>query len=95
MNLSPVERGTAVCVYLLLLAALLFVVLIWRGVQRRAALETVEISTGIFVAGLLLSYRIADHLTLGGSDSLWIYVPPVVPVAIFVFWLLRRRTKTK
>ena len=86
-------RGIGVFLYLVILAVLLFVILIRQGVPRRAALEAVEISVGIFIAALLITYEIADRVVLDGGDSLLIYIPPVIPVAIFVFWLLRRRKK--
>ncbi len=95
MDQSSIVRGIGVFVYLVTLAVLLFVILIWQGVPRRSALETVEISVGIFVVALLITYQIADRLALDGGDSLLIYIPPVIPVGIFVFWLLRRRKKIR
>ena len=91
-HLSTV-RGVAVFAYLVVLAVLLFVVLIWKGIPRQAALETVEISAGIFVFALFITYKIADWIALNGGDSLLIYIPPVIPVSAFGFWLLRRRKK--
>ncbi|MGC9943030.1 MAG: hypothetical protein ABSE48_14460 [Verrucomicrobiota bacterium] len=93
MDQSSIVRGIGVFVYLVILAVLLFVILIRQGVPRRAALETVEISAGIFVVALFITYKIADRVVLDGGDSLLIYIPPVIPVGIFVFWLLRRRKK--
>ena len=86
-------RGFGVFAYLAILAVLLFVVLIRKGIPRQAALETVEIAAGIFVFGLLITYEIADKIAPDADDSLLIFIPPVIPVIAFVFWLLRRRKK--
>ncbi len=90
MNHSPVIRGIAVSVYLLALAILLLILLIRQGIPRRAALEAVEVSAGIFVVALIVTYLLAERLALNGGDSLLIYLPPVVPVAVFASWLSRR-----
>lgn len=95
MNLSPFMRGTAVVAYLLFLAALLFVILIRRGIPRHAALKMVEISAGIFSVGLCVTYWLAEQMTMNGGDSLLIYLPPVVPIGIFVLWLLPRKRTVK
>ena len=93
MDHSALVDGIAVSAYLVILAVALFIFLIRRGVPRKAALETVEFAAGIFVLALLITYKIAERVVMNGGDSLLIYVPPVFPAAIFVFWLLRRRKK--
>lgn len=93
MDHLSIVCGFGVFAYLVILAVLLFVVLIWKGIPRQAALETVEISAGIFVFALFITCKIADWIVLDGGDSLLIYLPPVIPVVAFVFWLLRKRKK--
>ncbi len=95
MDHSSIMRGIGVLAYLVIIAALLFVVLIRQGVPRRAALEAVEISVGIFIFALFITYEVAERVVLNGGDSLLIYAPPVIPAAGFVFWLLRRRKKIR
>ena len=95
MDKSSIICGTAVFVCLVAMAAMLFALLIRQGVPRTAALEIVEVSTGIFIAALFVTYRVANRLVPDGGESLLIYIPPVVPVGIYVFWLLRRRNKPR
>jgi len=47
----------------------------------------------IFIFALFITSEIADKIALDGADSLLTYIPPVIPVVAFVFWLLRRRKK--
>ena len=82
-----------VSAYLLGLVLLLVVYLIRKKVSRHAILEIVETSVVFFWLLLIISYRIADKITLNGSDSFWVYVPPIFPVAILAFWLSRKADK--
>ena len=95
MDQSSIVRGIGVFVYLVNSCASLVCYSHLAGSSALFGLETVEISVGIFVVALLITYQIADRLALDGGDSLLIYIPPVIPVGIFVFWLLRRRKKIR
>jgi hypothetical protein len=91
MDHSALVYGTLVSVYLITLVALLVAFLVRKKIPRRTILDIVEISVGIFAVAALICYHIADRVVLNGGDSFWIYVPPVIPVAVFVAWRLRRR----
>lgn len=93
MDHSSFVNGIIVSVYLIVLVVLLVTFLIWQKVPRREIFETVEISVGIFVFSSIISYQIADRVILNGGDSLFVYLPPVIPVAIFVAWSSRRAKK--
>lgn len=75
--------------YLLALVLLLVLFLVWRKVPRRGVFEIVQISVGIFACLVPVSYSVADRLVLNGGDSFWVYVAPVIPVAVFVAWTVR------
>jgi hypothetical protein len=90
MDHSSYIHGVIVSVYLVVLFALLVICLIWQRVPRRAIFEIVEISVVVFAISAAISYQIADRVVLNGGDSLLIYIPPVVPVAIIAAWLSRR-----
>jgi hypothetical protein len=95
MDKTSIMHGIGVFAYLVILAVLLFVILIRQGIPRRAALEVVEISAGIFVFALVITYEVAERLVRDGGDSVLIYIPPVIPAAAFALWLLRRRKKKR
>jgi len=82
--------GMVVSGYLLALVLLLVLFIVWRKVPRREVFEIVQISVGIFAFLVPISYSVADRLVLNGCDSFWCYVAPVIPVAIFVAWIVRR-----
>jgi hypothetical protein len=90
MDRSSLVHGLAVSVYLVVTFALLALCLAWQQVPRRAIFEIVEISVGVFAISAAISYQIADRVVLNGGDSLLVYIPPLVPVAIVAAWLSRR-----
>src|SRR5271170_1236078 len=83
MDHSSIVKGIIVSVYLVTLVVLLVIFLVWQQVPRRAIFEIVQISILIFAISSGISYQIADRLVLNGGDSRLIYIPPVIPVAIF------------
>ena len=93
MDHSSLLHGIAVSVYLVILFALLVIYLVWQKVRRREVFEIVEISVLIFAAALAISYHFADRVVLNGGDSLLIFIPPVIPVAIYGAWSSRRAKK--
>jgi hypothetical protein len=93
MDHSSFVHGMIVSVYLVVLVALLVLFLVWQKVPRRAVFEIVEISVVVFAVSAGISYEIADRVVLNGGDSLLVYIPPVIPVAIYVAWSSRRAKK--
>lgn len=85
--------GIAVCIFILVVFALLVIFLLWQEVPRHAGFQIAEISATIYAASVVISYEIAERLVLNGGDSLLIYVAPVVPVVIYVVWASRRAKK--
>ena len=90
MDHSSLVHGIIVSVYLVVLFALLAICLAWQQVPRRAIFHIVEFSVVLFAISAAISYQIADRVVLNGGDSLLVYIPPVIPVAIVAIWLSRR-----
>jgi len=82
-----------VSVYLVVVFAVLVVFLVWQKVPRRAVFEIVENSVLIFAISAGISYEIADRVVLNGGDSLLVYIPPAIPVAVYAAWSSRKAKK--
>ena len=93
MDHSAFLHGMVVSVFLVVLFALVAVYLVRRKVPREQVFWIVEISVVVFVVSVAVSYEVADRLVLNGGDSLLVYIPPVIPVAIYVAWSSRRAKK--
>ena len=93
MDHSAFLHGMVVSVFLIVLFALVAVYLVRRKVPREQVFWIVEISVVVFVVSVAVSYEVADRLVLNGGDSLLVYIPPVIPVAIYVAWSSRRAKK--
>jgi len=76
--------------FLLGLLALLIVFLRGRGVPRRETFDVVHLSVWIFVIGTWLSLAGMDRFAPASLDGLLPFIPPVIPVIIFVAYVLRR-----
>jgi hypothetical protein len=93
MDHSSFVHGMTVSVYLVVLFAALVMFLVWQKVPRRAVFEIVEVSVVIFAISAGISYELADRVVLNGGDSLLVYIPPAIPVAIYAAWSSRRAKK--
>jgi hypothetical protein len=77
---------------IVLLAEFAFLVgfMVWRRVPRRYAFDILHASAWIFVAAYFLCWPLVDKISSRVDDGPVQYLPPVIPVAIFVAWALRK-----
>jgi hypothetical protein len=78
--------------YLLSLVAILIGFLRWRRTPRVIVFDLLLASTWIFVFGFNVTLGVFAVLAPDWMEGLVPYIPPVIPVAIFVAWVLRRLT---
>lgn len=64
-----------------------------RRVPRRVAFETVFISIWIFYLGYSITEEAIAKFAPNLLESVVPYLPPVIPVVIFVIWFLPRAEK--
>jgi hypothetical protein len=93
MDLSPIEKGTLVLGYFTILVVILILFLVRRGIPRPAVFRIVQASVAVFFISCLASFEIAGRVVRNGDESLATYLPPVIPVVVFVAWSLRRMRK--
>jgi hypothetical protein len=76
--------------YLSGLLALLVGLLSWRKIPRRTAFDIVHLSAWIFALTSFLSLQVMSRTASQFLDGLVPFLPPVIPVALFVAWSLHR-----
>jgi hypothetical protein len=79
----------ALIIYLVSLLALLIGCLVWRRIPRRAAFDIVHYSVWIFALTAFLSLELVDRVAPQFLNGLAPFIPPVIPVGIFVAWSLK------
>ncbi|MBS0660715.1 MAG: hypothetical protein JSR82_21045 [Verrucomicrobia bacterium] len=85
-------NGWMIFAVLIVLALSLGVFLRWRGVPRPACLQAVYTAAGVYFTLLLLTQRLID-LEWRYSEGILPYLIPVPPMALGIWWLLRRRAR--
>jgi CHASE2 domain-containing sensor protein len=77
-------------IYFLSVFAALIGLLVLRRVPRRTGFEIVLHSAWIFALASFLSLQVISRVAPRLLDGLVPFMPPVVPVCIFVAWSLHR-----
>ena len=81
--------------YLLGLPVLLVGFLLMLKVPRRSVFELVHSSVWIFAITSFLSLEFVSSVAPNLLDGLVPYIPPVIPVSVFVAWSLHRVRKAQ
>ncbi len=79
--------------FLVSLFGVLLAFLAWRRTPRRVAFETVFISTWVFAIAYWMTEVVINKFNPDLLDGFIPYLPPLVPMAIFVVWFLPRAKK--
>lgn len=75
---------------LFLLFAVLFAFLVWRRVPRQHLFWVLLMSAWIYALSFFLTLRGVDAIAPRLTDGFVPYLPPVIPVGVFVAWALHR-----
>jgi hypothetical protein len=79
--------------FLISLLGILVAFLLWRKTPRAIALETVFISGWVFAVSYWITEEAIYRLNSDLLDGWLPYLPPLLPVCIFVMWFLPRARK--
>jgi hypothetical protein len=90
MSLGGTMRMTLTLLLLSLVASLVGF-LIWRRVTRRQLFKILHVSAWIYALFFFFGLAIVDKAAPRLTDGFIPYLIPVLPVALFVAWALRRQ----
>jgi hypothetical protein len=82
-------------IFLVSIFVVLIGFLLWRRTPRLIAFEAVFISVWIFAIAFWITEEIFDKLDSNLLDGFVPYIPPIIPVIIFLVWFLSRAKLVK